>query len=100
MKGDCMRICRRMLPLLLLAAVFSAAAGAQDMRENTMRSLFADQKAAHVGDAITIMVVETNSAIVNNKLLIFSPCSKVKLFWLELLSKQILSILTVKPLKT
>ena len=62
MKGDCMRICRRMLPLFLLAVVFSAAAGAQDMRENTMRSLFADQKASHVGDAITIIVVETNSA--------------------------------------
>ncbi|HUI64433.1 MAG TPA: flagellar basal body L-ring protein FlgH [Bacteroidota bacterium] len=47
------------LSLLVFAA---AAANAQDMRENTMRSLFADQKATHLGDAITIIVVETNSA--------------------------------------
>ena len=62
MEGKCMKIYRTILPLILLAAVVSAGATAQDMRENTMRSLFADHKASHVGDAITIMVVETNSA--------------------------------------
>ena len=62
MKGKCMKMYRTFLPLILLAAAVSAGATAQDMRENTMRSLFADQKASHVGDAITIMVVETNSA--------------------------------------
>ncbi len=35
---------------------------AQDMRENLSRSLFSDQKANHVGDAVTILVVETSSA--------------------------------------
>jgi len=34
----------------------------QDMRENLSRSLFSDQKANHVGDAVTILVVETSSA--------------------------------------
>ena len=35
---------------------------AQDLRDNLSRSLFADQKANHVGDAVTILVVETSSA--------------------------------------
>lgn len=34
----------------------------QDMRPNINRSLFADEKAAHVGDVITILVIETSSA--------------------------------------
>ncbi|HUI09980.1 MAG TPA: flagellar basal body L-ring protein FlgH [Bacteroidota bacterium] len=48
--------------LVLLAFLACAGAEAQDMRQNVMKSLFADQKAAHAGDAITIIVVETNSA--------------------------------------
>jgi flagellar L-ring protein FlgH len=52
---------RRLTALLLLAAGVLPAS-AQDMRENVMKSLFSDQKAAHAGDAITIIVVETNSA--------------------------------------
>jgi flagellar L-ring protein precursor FlgH len=46
--------------LALLAAV-SAASG-QDLRENASRSLFSDQKASRVGDAVTILVVESSSA--------------------------------------
>lgn len=38
------------------------AASAQGLRENAARSLFSDQKAASVGDAVTILVVEANSA--------------------------------------
>lgn len=37
-------------------------AAAQDMHDNAMRSLFADQKASRVGDAVTVLVVETSSA--------------------------------------
>lgn len=48
--------------LLLLMIVSTAAACGQDMRQNAARSLFADQKATQVGDAITILVVETSSA--------------------------------------
>lgn len=62
MKGKSMNACRRAVLLLLLGAAVCGAAGAQDMRENVMKSLFADQKASHAGDAITIIVVETNSA--------------------------------------
>jgi flagellar L-ring protein FlgH len=40
---------------------------AQDMRQNYNRSLFADQKANHVGDAVTILVVETSSASNDSK---------------------------------
>lgn len=43
----------------------SNAAISQDMRENLSRSLFSDQKANHVGDAVTILVVETSSATNN-----------------------------------
>lgn len=46
--------------VLILAA---GMASAQDMRSNMSRSLFADQKAAQVGDAITIMIVESSSAV-------------------------------------
>jgi len=58
MKGQGMKRCG----VVLLAAIWCAAAPAQDMRQNVMKSLFADQKAGHAGDAITIIVVETNSA--------------------------------------
>jgi flagellar L-ring protein precursor FlgH len=48
------------LVLMLAAAVFTAHA--QDMRENVGRSLFSDQKATRVGDAVTVLVVEVSSA--------------------------------------
>jgi flagellar L-ring protein precursor FlgH len=35
---------------------------AQDMRENVGRSLFSDQKANRIGDAVTVFVVEVSSA--------------------------------------
>jgi flagellar L-ring protein precursor FlgH len=37
-------------------------AAAQDLRHNASRSLFSDQKAAGIGDAVTILIVETSSA--------------------------------------
>jgi flagellar L-ring protein precursor FlgH len=49
----------------MVAGVFLVVCGmgrAQDMRENVGRSLFADQKATRVGDAVTILVVEASSA--------------------------------------
>jgi flagellar L-ring protein precursor FlgH len=50
------------LYLLLLAAACAVPAGAQDLRENIGRSLFADVKAARVGDAVTILIIESTSA--------------------------------------
>ncbi len=44
--------------MLMLAAALSA----QDMRANLNRSLFSDQKASRIGDAVTILVVESSSA--------------------------------------
>lgn len=46
--------------LATLACV--GAACAQDMRGNVGRSLFADQKATRIGDAVTVLVVEVSSA--------------------------------------
>jgi flagellar L-ring protein precursor FlgH len=52
----------RRFALLLFAMAAAAAALGQDMRPNVFRSLFADQKANRVGDAITILVLETTVA--------------------------------------
>jgi flagellar L-ring protein FlgH len=46
--------------VMLTAALFTSQA--QDLRENVGRSLFSDQKATRVGDAVTVLVVETSSA--------------------------------------
>jgi len=46
---------------LALLAMASTAAG-QDLRENASRSLFSDQKASRVGDAVTILIIESSSA--------------------------------------
>ncbi len=46
--------------IAMLACAGSAIA--QDMRGNVGRSLFADQKATRIGDAVTVLVVETSSA--------------------------------------
>jgi flagellar L-ring protein precursor FlgH len=50
----------RFLICALLGA--TCAAFSQGMRDNAARSLFSDQKAAAVGDAVTILVVEASSA--------------------------------------
>lgn len=42
--------------------IFSMHAYGQDMRQNSFSSLFSDQKANRVGDAITILVVESSQA--------------------------------------
>lgn len=39
----------------------------QDMRQNYNRSLFSDQKANRIGDAVTILVVESSSASNDSK---------------------------------
>ncbi len=44
--------------LLLLSAFINA----QEMRQNSFKSLFSDEKANKVGDAITILVVESSQA--------------------------------------
>ena len=46
------------LVIFLLAAAISA----QDLRQNANMSLFSDQKANRVGDAITIIIVESSQA--------------------------------------
>jgi flagellar L-ring protein FlgH len=53
---------KRAFMLGVALVVMGGWAAGQDMRENLNRSLFADQKATRVGDAVTILVVETNSA--------------------------------------
>ncbi len=49
--------------MLLMVIVLAGSACAQDMRENLSRSLFADQKANRVGDAITVLILESSSAV-------------------------------------
>jgi len=48
--------------LITLIIIISANLFAQDMRQNAFTSLFSDQKANRVGDAITIIVVEASQA--------------------------------------
>ena len=52
-------------PLIAAVLFLAATAMSQDMRENLSRSLFSDQKANRVGDAVTILVVESSSATNN-----------------------------------
>ena len=52
---------RTMAPVIALL-IGTACAGAQDMRLNAARSLFADQKATRVGEAVTILIVESSQA--------------------------------------
>ena len=54
------KICIAIILLLFSAALEEAVS--QDLRENLSRSLFSDQKANRVGDAVTILVIETSSA--------------------------------------
>lgn len=51
-----------MKKLILFLLIFSIGVFAQSMRKNSYYSLFSDQKAAFVGDAITIIVVESSLA--------------------------------------
>lgn len=51
-----------MKKILTLIIVFNLMVIAQDMRQNSFRSLFSDQKANRIGDAITILVMEASEA--------------------------------------
>ncbi|MCX6135303.1 MAG: flagellar basal body L-ring protein FlgH [Ignavibacteriales bacterium] len=53
--------------VLVCAAAVGSMVQAQDLRENLSRSLFSDQKANHVGDAVTVLVVEASSASNDSK---------------------------------
>ncbi len=48
--------------IISMLFVFSSSLLAQNMRQNAFSSLFSDQKASQVGDAITILVVESSQA--------------------------------------
>lgn len=48
--------------LAVTVLLFAVDVWAQDMRSNAFSSLFSDQKASRVGDAITIYVVEASQA--------------------------------------
>lgn len=50
------------LVLIVIALSFVNIINAQDMRQNAFASLFSDQKASRVGDAITIVVIEFSQA--------------------------------------
>jgi flagellar L-ring protein precursor FlgH len=56
-----------MKKLFILFVLFFATAFPQNMRKNSFYSLFSDQKASYVGDAITIIVVESSLAKNNAK---------------------------------
>jgi flagellar L-ring protein FlgH len=56
---------KKLFVILLLGSTVSVYG--QDMRQNYNRSLFADQKANHIGDAVTILVVESSSASNDSK---------------------------------
>ncbi|MCF6270925.1 MAG: flagellar basal body L-ring protein FlgH [Melioribacteraceae bacterium] len=47
---------------IILLLLFTITLSAQDMRMNSFNSLFSDEKANQVGDAITIVVVESSQA--------------------------------------
>lgn len=51
-----------MKTLMIFMILFALQIFPQDMRKNANVSLFSDQKAAHHGDAITILVVESSLA--------------------------------------
>jgi flagellar L-ring protein FlgH len=51
-----------MKKIILFSLVLSAFLSAQDMRRNAFSSLFSDYKANQLGDAITIIVIESSSA--------------------------------------
>ncbi len=50
------------LYILIAAGIAAAPLAGQDLRTNVNRSLFADQKAIHVGETVTVLVVEVAQA--------------------------------------
>jgi flagellar L-ring protein FlgH len=53
----------KMIKRIIIVTMFiSALTFAQDMRENSFSSLFSDLKANRIGDAVTIIVVESSQA--------------------------------------
>lgn len=53
---------KNMKKTMLFLFAFITILSAQDMRKNSFNSLFSDQKATRIGDAITIVVVESSQA--------------------------------------
>ena len=53
-----------MLKIIIVSLILFASINvfSQDMRQNSFQSLFSDQKANRVGDAVTILVVEASQA--------------------------------------
>ena len=51
-----------MKKIILISVLLTATMFSQNMRQNAFSSLFSDQKASYVGDAITIIVVESSLA--------------------------------------
>ncbi|MBA4250800.1 MAG: flagellar basal body L-ring protein [Chlorobiaceae bacterium] len=58
---------KKIINLVTLLIIFGTVSYTQDMRQNSMNSLFSDQKASRVGDAITILVVESSQASNNSE---------------------------------
>ena len=48
--------------IVIIGLFIAVSLNAQDLRENTSRSLFSDYKASMLGDAVTIIVVEESQA--------------------------------------
>ena len=48
-----------MKKILIIIVLLTVSLSAQDFRSNASRSIFSDYKAARIGDAITIIVVES-----------------------------------------
>jgi len=53
---------KSLMTLILISILASYNISAQDMRQNSYSSLFSDQKANRIGDAITIIVMESSQA--------------------------------------
>ncbi len=51
-----------MKKIILISVLIIAVSFPQNMRKNAFNSLFSDQKASYIGDAITIIVVESSLA--------------------------------------
>ncbi|GBD88102.1 flagellar L-ring protein precursor [bacterium BMS3Abin03] len=53
---------KKFIPIAIIIFSIASVINAQNMRQNAFASLFSDQKASRVGDAITIVVVEFSQA--------------------------------------
>jgi flagellar L-ring protein precursor FlgH len=62
-----MKSTMKALRMLFLLALMVHGSSAQALRDNLSRSLFADQKAIRVGDAVTVLVFEESSASNDSK---------------------------------